>query len=229
MSLSRHVYAKKSHSVSDMLECGLCDQILCNPKMLACEHIFCKCCLDDILQFDSYGNALINCPEGCRMRTFISNKQTTNDLSVTCRAGCSGPVVGFCATCDMFTCSQCWQNNHRKCQLREPLVPLTPYGSKGTNGRSRVMCRTHNTEGVYSCMEDGAVVCVYCTHRYHKDHMYEHLSNSNTTWSAYWGLVWRCGWVFLDTWTDFFILFFIVFFLECLYFSGDYLDSYQET
>ena len=106
----------------DKLQCGACLQSLCNPKMLTCDHIFCKCCLDQLLEFDIYGNALIVCPEGCFTRTFVSNSQTTNDLSVNCRVGCSEEVVAFCLRCDSFCCDDCCRDMHREC--RESLVEI---------------------------------------------------------------------------------------------------------
>merc|ERR1712150_16998 len=166
-------------AAQDYLQCGICLQSVCNPKMLACDHIFCKCCLDDVLQFDSYGNALINCPEGCMMRTFLSNTQTTNDLSVNCRAGCLGKVVAFCVSCDSFTCKFCCKVLHYQCQKTHPILSLSFGFEDGRQNNFTQICSRHKCKAVYYCC-DGELICQYCLHREHNGHIYDTLCDSES-------------------------------------------------
>ena len=63
------------------LECSICLQELQDPKVLPCQHTFCKVCMDTILNFNNDGSATINCPLRCDGNTVIATDKTTNDLA----------------------------------------------------------------------------------------------------------------------------------------------------
>ena len=44
-----------------ILECAICNEILCNPQTLICEHSFCKECNDNITKFKE-DLVTIKCP-----------------------------------------------------------------------------------------------------------------------------------------------------------------------
>ena len=71
-------------NITKALECGICLATVKNPRRLACEHSFCKSCLDKLLEFAVDGSCTIRCPKQCTKYTSISNKSTTNDLGVDC-------------------------------------------------------------------------------------------------------------------------------------------------
>lgn len=53
-SLVKETYSEKSPvsmDYQDLLECAICHELLCNPCTLACEHSFCKECIDHITKF----------------------------------------------------------------------------------------------------------------------------------------------------------------------------------
>ena len=62
------------------LECSICLELFENPRELACRHIFCKCCLDEIVKFNEDGSGKINCPHGCNDNTILGADKTTNDI-----------------------------------------------------------------------------------------------------------------------------------------------------
>ena len=37
--------------IQNVLDCAVCNEILCNPRTLTCEHSFCKECIDKIAKF----------------------------------------------------------------------------------------------------------------------------------------------------------------------------------
>ena len=41
------------------LTCSICLDHLDNPKRLTCSHLFCKCCLEDLVEFSQDGSATI--------------------------------------------------------------------------------------------------------------------------------------------------------------------------
>ena len=55
---------------------------LANPKVLHCNHSYCKTCLDNILQFRGDGSGFIVCPVRCEGQTEVKEGKTTNDLNV---------------------------------------------------------------------------------------------------------------------------------------------------
>lgn len=55
----------------DLLECAVCHEILCNPCRLACEHSFCKECIDLITKFKE-NLITLTCPL-CEKEQVIEN------------------------------------------------------------------------------------------------------------------------------------------------------------
>ena len=72
--------ANITEKLSKYLECSLCLSTFRNPKQLSCHHVYCKTCLDKLLEFNGDGSAYITCPVRCEEKTFISEVHTTNDL-----------------------------------------------------------------------------------------------------------------------------------------------------
>ena len=66
-------------NILDHVQCSLCLETYDNPKCLTCLHSFCQTCIDETLQFNADGSALIICPE-CKEETSIGVNQTTHDL-----------------------------------------------------------------------------------------------------------------------------------------------------
>ena len=71
--------ARADFNILKHIECSLCLDIYENPKCLACNHSFCKACIDKTLQFNDDGSAKVDCPQ-CKKQTFIDATKTTNDL-----------------------------------------------------------------------------------------------------------------------------------------------------
>ena len=70
----------KSSQLKSNLECGVCLNLLDNPKDLVCGHTFCKDCIDGLLKFKEDGSADISCPNRCKEVTYIDAQNTANDL-----------------------------------------------------------------------------------------------------------------------------------------------------
>ena len=59
--------------VSQHLECAVCLERLKEPKMLSCQHTYCRECLEELLNTDGRRRNVyeIKCPE-CRKKTRVS-------------------------------------------------------------------------------------------------------------------------------------------------------------
>ena len=62
------------------VECVICQEPQINPKVLPCQHTFCKECLDETVRFNNDGNGTISCPMKCRGIIQIKADKTTNSL-----------------------------------------------------------------------------------------------------------------------------------------------------
>ena len=64
--------------INKELECPICLERLSNPRCLACNHVYCLECLQDLENAIGVLNSVV-CPE-CRHRTMMRNDQTVADL-----------------------------------------------------------------------------------------------------------------------------------------------------
>ena len=56
------------------LECAICLERLKEPKVLSCQHTYCKRCLERLVTTDGRGNCEVTCPE-CRRKTEVRNRE----------------------------------------------------------------------------------------------------------------------------------------------------------
>ena len=66
--------------LKSFLTCSICLDNFDNPKRLTCSHLFCKCCLEDLVEFSPDGTAIIECPMRCKVQTFLDDNETLDDL-----------------------------------------------------------------------------------------------------------------------------------------------------
>ena len=64
------------------LDCHVCMERLEDPKVLSCQHSFCKICIDGMIKFRGDGSGIIECPMRCEDVTLIAADKTTNNLAV---------------------------------------------------------------------------------------------------------------------------------------------------
>jgi len=54
------------------LECAVCLERIKEPKMLTCQHTFCRGCLERSVVTDDQGKCEVTCPE-CKEKTEVRN------------------------------------------------------------------------------------------------------------------------------------------------------------
>ena len=67
--------------ITKHLECAICLETFKEPKVLTCQHSYCKTCLERLATVDGRWNYEITCPE-CRQKTQVINVDTTYGLCV---------------------------------------------------------------------------------------------------------------------------------------------------
>ena len=63
------------------VECHICHNRLEDPRLLPCDHTYCRFCLDDLLEFHENGKASIKCPlDCCDGEIEFGTNETTKNL-----------------------------------------------------------------------------------------------------------------------------------------------------
>ena len=62
--------ATSKDDLAEYLECGICLEKFEEPKVLSCQHLYCKKCLERLVTRDDQGAYEITCPE-CRQKSKV--------------------------------------------------------------------------------------------------------------------------------------------------------------
>lgn len=188
-------YKDVYEGIAKILECGICMNHLNKPRILQCQHSFCKDCIDNILTFNADGSAEAKCPFRCETLTAIPPEQTSAQLpsnyqllgiidmykgssknekvdfkKSSCYSCCScdeSTVSLYCSECDNFYCSKC-EHAHVS---HASLIKLSFH-----EGYEQYMptCKQHDALGSLICCKE--IICVYCRYRSHNGHQVEQLT-----------------------------------------------------
>ena len=179
-----------SMNVLKHFECSICFETYSNPKQLACNHQYCKVCLDGMLEFQADKSAVIKCPQRCADVTCIGKDETTNNLRVCyefknllevmnppCNVNaesrrrcqyednCNREITLSC--CGNLMCKHC-SVIHKSDQ--QPHDDKTPVYIEKRDNTLNVLCQEHLTRCTRYCTTDDSFVCEYCTKRAHQTH-----------------------------------------------------------
>nr|XP_054775016.1 tripartite motif-containing protein 3-like [Lytechinus pictus] len=105
-----------SKQLSDSLECPICHDLLCNPKLLPCSHSFCTSCLTELhssQQADSGltcpvcrqdanvpGNDVSNFPTNLIVKSLVEDFKRRSDAKAERIKGDGGTTIQTCTVCD---------------------------------------------------------------------------------------------------------------------------------
>ena len=182
----------------DHLQCSICHEPYTEPKLLDCQHSFCKKCLEEYWNACKRGPK-ISCPE-CRQEMAISpggveglktNFHLRNIIKdVPLLRGLDEPEV-FCETCDKgnkakHRCLDCQQNIcsdccsiHLKCTgtMSHNIDALagTAQGEgavRKPQGGSESHCPKHKERRHFYCETCNVLICGACTNLIHSGHCY---------------------------------------------------------
>ncbi len=183
--------------MDNSVTCGLCADILRDPKVLPCCHTYCKACLERVLEKSKKKDKLC-CPQ-CRVESKVpqggprgfltdftlvqgANESQTPQVEETEAAVCgecdsSDPAVGYCCDCESHLCSFC-SNAHRRmrhCRNHKVIaVEVLPeqMGREATNGKEDpLICAIHPTEQLkLYCKTCESLACCHCIVADHQGH-----------------------------------------------------------
>ena len=190
--------------VAARLECGICLEQYKDPKLLSCFHVFCKQCLERLVQKRD-GQSVLQCPN-CRRTTalplrgvsglqsdFHANhlfeiQDTLAKLKESQKSQCEkckkSTATGFCQDCGKFVCDKCieihqmWEDiaNHQIVTMQD----LQANAASLVPPKKKVLyCPQHEEKllEIY-CETCNTLICSNCTIRLHQGHQYDVASDT---------------------------------------------------
>ena len=192
--------------VAARLECGICHNQYKDPKLLPCFHVFCKQCLERLVQKRG-GQSVLQCPN-CRRTTDlplqgVSGLQSdfhANHLfeiqdtlakvkepqKIECEKCKKSTATGFCRDCGKFICDKCtemhqtWEeySTHQIVTIQNVQADAASF----IPPKKKVLyCQKHKEKllEIY-CETCKELICSNCTIRLHQGHQYDVASDTFT-------------------------------------------------
>ncbi|XP_071496587.1 E3 ubiquitin-protein ligase TRIM56-like [Diadema antillarum] len=165
---------------SENLECPVCRTLFNQPKSLTCSHIFCKDCLQRILQTQP-SRQTIKCPV-CRQETpvpsgdvsklqtnvpvnsLVDEVKTKNPVCTVCETDGKQPAVSYCQDCGKYMCESC-EKGHKNWKLvsNHKVVAMSDVLSGKVPLERRRKCKKHpNDDEEYFCTKCREYICSKC-------------------------------------------------------------------
>ena len=192
--------------VAARLECGICLDQYKDPKLLPCFHVFCKQCLERLVQKRG-GQSVLQCPN-CRRTTAlplqgVSGLQSdfhANHLfeiqdtlakvkepqKIECEKCKKSTATRFCRDCGKFICDKCtemhqtWEeySTHQIVTIQSVQADAASF----IPPKKKVLyCQKHKEKllEIY-CETCNELICSNCTIRLHQGHQYDVASDTFT-------------------------------------------------
>ena len=192
--------------VAARLECGICHNQYKDPKLLPCFHVFCKQCLEWLVQKRG-GQSVLQCPN-CRRTTAlplqgVSGLQSdfhANHLfeiqdtlakvkepqKIQCEKCKKSTATGFCRDCGKFICDKCtemhqtWEeySTHQIVTIQNVQADAASFIPPT---KKVLYCQKHKEKllEIY-CETCKELICSNCTIRLHQGHQYDVASDTFT-------------------------------------------------
>ena len=192
--------------VAARLECGICLDQYKDPKLLPCFHVFCKQCLERLVQKRG-GQSVLQCPN-CRRTTAlplqgVSGLQSdfhANHLfeiqdtlakvkepqKIECEKCKKSTASGFCRDCGKFICDKCtemhqtWEeySTHQIVTIQNVQADAASFIPPT---KKVLYCQKHKEKllEIY-CETCNELICSNCTIRLHQGHQYDVASDTFT-------------------------------------------------
>ena len=189
--------ARELKIVTGHVTCPICYQLYKDPKVLPCQHSYCRECLSKVEK-----DKQVTCPE-CRKvvevpdggieefkTNFLINRlvddcilkrKVEGEEEVHCEACIKDdPVTTFCPECVLFMCKAC-DNHHKRNRNthQHPIIPLTDLRTKQDikdkikPKKQVLLCKKHDIELKFYCETCKELVCLYCTTKAHSTHSHD--------------------------------------------------------
>ena len=175
------------------VQCPICLETYCDPKVLTCLHAYCRECIQQLL-LQEQRDQEVECPQCHSVVTVAGNDPSSlptvffiNRLIEECRIlkkaesneitcqSCSSVVkaTSFCHTCSMFICASC-SDAHEKMKVFKghKAVPVSEMSEETSIQLSTPTppCQKHEGELNLYCLKCEQLICRDCTLVEHAGH-----------------------------------------------------------
>ena len=186
--------------VEDQLSCPVCLDPYTHPRLLACFHVYCEHCLDQMVVHDGQGQLSVTCPK-CRRSTplppsgvtglqaafhvhhLFDIQETLKKIKEPHKLACekcsvtTRPATSFCRQCTEFICDLC-STMHKEWKEFKGHEVVSMEKVEGdlirlvSPKKVTPRCTKHNKNLKLYCESCEELICRDCTVHIHKDHKY---------------------------------------------------------
>ncbi|CAH1786937.1 unnamed protein product [Owenia fusiformis] len=189
--------------LKDTMNCSICMETLDDPRSLPCMHIFCKKCIQGIIDRHKGGRNFPcpicrdDCPiphqgaAGLKVNFFANSvleamkglEETIWNCELCVQGGKIIPAVLQCMECNEKLCQSCGQS-HKRSRLSKSHLILDLTGDRSLNAKATInmlsqrtlYCQEHINEPLkYFCKNDQHLICQDCFAFSHQGHKLENI------------------------------------------------------
>ncbi|XP_033724905.1 E3 ubiquitin-protein ligase TRIM56-like [Pecten maximus] len=179
--------------IKNDLKCGICLELLDDPRVLTCGHTFCFRCIRQDYQISqlTFGKCPLckqsytvprreiqNLSKNFSVNDVLDSLRSAGHRCVICHGG-DGTFI--CLKCKLNMCRHCSRSNTVNCRHDRYLIPVVDLNSRPflrdviQRSRSKQTCLSHPDEDVcYFCQTCKRVICNVCRvgdHPHHDTHI----------------------------------------------------------
>ena len=190
--------------VAAHLECGICCDEYKSPKLLSCFHVFCKQCLERLVQKED-GQSILQCPN-CRRATALPLegvsglpsdfhahhlfeiqemlKKVKEPQKTKCEKCDTSTATGFCRDCGQFVCESCTEMHKTWVEYSTHQIVTMQDIQAGAASlippKKKVLyCQQHEEKLLeLYCETCSELICHNCTIQVHQGHRYSVASDT---------------------------------------------------
>ena len=191
--------------VEEQITCPICLEHFTNPKLVPCGHSFCLQCLQCVPIELVHGSHYLPCPT-CRVScpvpdkgvaslppSFVINnfievyglmKKVSDHQHASCDVCDDNNADRYCKQCAKFLCPQClhdhnnWKPNVSHQIISFDEVASSTYLPPKAKPNPTMICTGHDKPLDIFCNTCQQLICQHCTVKKHKDHDYDHFTET---------------------------------------------------
>ena len=207
-SCSRSLGDNILEALTDKITCQMCLKVYTEPKLLSCQHYYCKGCLlekaqlgGDIVclkcgqQFSLGAEEITQLPEGLLaaeakdLHKIMSRSNSTSSISCElCNSLSDSHAEAYCHHCSKYLCSFCEEVHRRLKSYTEhavlklnssDIIESSSDDTQSTPCANVMVCTDHNKPNEAYCFDCNKLTCQECVLTEHIEHQTESVETAS--------------------------------------------------